>query len=104
MWGVWKGIFNQPAKIAKFLTITITKQIMNKIKLTEQQIAKIKYLTEKMREPKHFRLYSKIAEQIGINLLEKAIGLTLEDNNIKKKGAYMTAICKSYGFQSNKHI
>lgn len=69
------------------------------MKFTEHEKSKIQYLTEKMREPKCFLLYAKIASQIGIDKLEKAIGLTLEDPKIKNRGAYMTAICKDYGFK-----
>jgi len=70
--------------------------------LSNQQIGKIQYLNEKMKEQKHLILYLKIARQIGINKLEKAIGLTLEDHSIKNPGAYMVAICKDYGFKPRK--
>jgi len=72
------------------------------MKLTDQEKDKVRYLNEKMKEPNHFFLYLKIASQIGVNKLEKAIGLTLEDPKIKNRGSYMTAICKTYGFKPSK--
>lgn len=71
------------------------------MKLTDHEIGKIQHLVEKMKEPNHFYLYIKIASQIGVNQLERAIGLTLEDHNVKNRGAYMVAICKQYGFKTN---
>ena len=72
---------------------------MKFIKLSESEKGKIFYLAGRMKESERAGLYFKIAFQIGIDKLEKAIGLTLEDPKINNKPAYMVAICKSYGYK-----
>lgn len=72
---------------------------MKFVKLSESENGKVFYLAEKMKDKKRAGLYFKIAFQIGIDKLEKAIGLTLEDPKINNKPAYMVAICKSYGYK-----
>ena len=68
----------------------------------EKMVDKCRYLCEKMNDNKYLGLYIKIAKQIGVDLLERAIGLAKEDPNIKNKGAYMVKICKTYGYTAGK--
>ena len=73
------------------------------IKLSKNDIHRCYYLCDKMHEQKRIKLYIHIAKQIGVDLLERAIGLAREDSKIKNKGAYMVKICKTYGYKPNAH-
>ena len=71
-------------------------------KISDETVDKCEYFCQKMKEPKHLGLYIRIAGQIGISQLERAIGLTLEDPKIQNKGAYMVKICKQFGYEPQK--
>ncbi len=65
------------------------KKISNekkKYNIEDYDLLRIQELCQKMREPDHMSLYVQIVQQIGLNKLEQAIGLTLEDPKVKKKG------------------
>jgi len=70
--------------------------------ISEKDIHQCYYLADKMHEPDHIKLYLQIAKQIGVDLLERAIGLAREDSKINNKGAYMVKICKGWGYKPHK--
>jgi hypothetical protein len=51
-------------------------------------------LVEKLRCKNKRKLIFKLALKIGINQLEKNIGLILEDPKIKDKTAYLIKLCQ----------
>ena len=63
-------------------------------KLSWQEVSRIEYLAEKMHTKRSIKLFFKLAAKVGINKLERNVGLVLEDPKIKNPIAYLVKLCQ----------
>lgn len=65
-----------------------------KNKFSWNDILRVERCVEQLHQRRKFKLFMALAHQVGVNELERLVGIVREDKNIRDPIAYLIKLCK----------